>query len=73
MIRKHHDPSCPKRTWPDAVCACAEIEDVLVPGSLPDPDAAHRSLADLIRAARREGLLRPLQPYGGGHAPASAP
>jgi hypothetical protein len=73
MIRKHHEPGCPKRKNQAYPCACAEIEDELVPGKLPDPDEQYRSLADLIRAARREGLLRPVQQYGGGHAPASVP
>jgi hypothetical protein len=73
MIRKHHEPGCPKRVGVYKPCTCAELEDELIPERLPDPQASHMSLAHLIRAARREGLLRPLQPYGGGHAPASAP
>jgi hypothetical protein len=73
MRRVHHEPGCPKRNDPSLPCACAELEDELLPGSLPDPDQAHQSLASLIRKARRAGLLRPLQQYGGGHAPASAP
>lgn len=75
MIRKIHEPGCPKRKspWLDKVCTCAEIEDELVAGYLSDQPGPHQSLANLIRAARREGLLRPIQQYGGGHAPASTP
>jgi len=37
------------------------------------PQGPYQSLATMIRAARRDGLLKPVQGYGGGHAPASVP
>jgi hypothetical protein len=42
-------------------------------GPLSDPQGPYQTLASMIRAARRAGHLRPLQPYGGGHAPAFQP
>jgi len=38
-----------------------------------DPNRPYQSLASLIRAARRDGLLKPVQQYGGGRTPASVP
>jgi hypothetical protein len=74
--KKRHHPDCP--VWKNRFdnCTCEEREDELVEvavGVLPDPSRPYQSLASMIRTARRDGLLRPLQPYGGGHAPSSAP
>jgi hypothetical protein len=78
--RKKHHPECPETDpFETDFCRCVELEDQLVQSyvpkraSLSDPQGPYQSLASLIRAARRDGLLKPIQQYGGGHAPASVP
>jgi hypothetical protein len=81
-----HEPDCPVLVNPDMFCTCADQEAEMVEDfqvvkpyrrsqTVPQsaPQGPYQSLASLIRAARRAGHLRPLQPYGGGHAPASVP
>jgi hypothetical protein len=78
-----HYPDCPKQRHISYRCTCRDREDEMVEDfqvetpyrrspTVPQstPQGPYQSLASLIRAARRAGHLRPIQQYGGGHAPA---
>jgi hypothetical protein len=83
-VRHHED--CLYLTHPGNRCTCVDLEDEMIEDfqvetpyrrspSVPQstPQGPYQSLASLIRAARRAGHLRPIQQYGGGHAPAFLP
>ena len=80
--RKHHEPGCLLRTQTFGPCTCDDLESGIITdftrtplksAPLSDPNQPYQSLADLIRAARRAGHLRPVQQYGGGHAQPATP
>ena len=86
MTPVHHRELCPQKRDPNQHCVCKHWEDDLVedfqaakpymrlrPVPVSDPNMPYQSLATMIRAARTAGLLKPVQQYGGGHAPAFAP
>jgi len=81
-----HWELCPQKTDPSQRCICPDNEDRLVEEfqeakpyvrtprvPVSDPNMPYQSLATMIRAARTAGLLKPIQQYGGGHAPAFTP
>ena len=63
MRRVHHAQGCPQKINPKLPCDCEPLEDELVGGPLSTPQGPYQSLADMIRQARTEGLLRPIQNY----------
>ena len=64
-----HAAECPKKYDDNKVCICDELEDQLVQSYVPvredlsAPVGPYSSLASMIRQARREGLLKPIQNY----------
>ena len=56
-------PTCAHVVDHAQACTCEALEDELVVGPLSTPQRPYQSLADMIRAARRDGLLRPIQNY----------
>ena len=81
-----HELGCPKRARSSNPCTCVDHEAEMVEDfqvikpyvrtprvPVYTPQGPYQSLATMIRAARTAGLLKPVQQYGGGHAPAFTP
>ena len=70
MSQRLHHPGCPETdaTGTD-FCICDDLEDQLVGSYVPvredlsTPVGPYSSLASMIRQARRDGLLKPVQNY----------
>ena len=56
MAKEHH-AACPTRTDAAALCRCSEIEDAQIAAASRPP------AAEMIRNARKAGILRPQQAY----------